>query len=106
MVGELVDDREPDLVCQVVRVREVLLERQSEERDPVGHRRPVRAPLGPRDALVQAVQGLVGVDVVVAALVRRRFVIDHDRDLVESAGERLGDRREGVADQRLERAMA
>ena len=35
VMGELVDHGQPDLVGEVVRVREVLLERQPEERDPV-----------------------------------------------------------------------
>ena len=35
VVGELVDHRDPDLVLEVERVREVLLERQAEDRDRV-----------------------------------------------------------------------
>ena len=69
VVGELVDDRHPDLVGEVVGVGEVLLERQPEEGDPVRDGRPVGAPFGPRDALVQAVQGLVRLDLVLAPLV-------------------------------------
>ena len=43
VVGELVDDRDPDLVGEVVRVREVLLEREPEQADLVRERGP-----GPR----------------------------------------------------------
>ena len=67
---------------------------------------PVGAPFRPRHALVQAVQGLVRLDLVLAPLVGRRLVGDDDRDLVEGGRERLRDRVEGAADQLLERAMA
>ena len=38
VVGQLVDDRDPDFVGEVVGVREVLLEREAEEDDPIGDR--------------------------------------------------------------------
>ena len=105
VMGELVDDRDPDLVREVIGVGEVLLEWQPKERDPVGDRRPVRPPLCPRDALVQAVEGLVRRDVVLTALVGRRFVGDDHGDLVERARERLRNRVEGAGDQLVERAV-
>ena len=58
MVSELVDDRDPDFVRQVVGIGEVLLERQAKERDPARDDRPIRAPFGPRDTFVQPVQGI------------------------------------------------
>ena len=106
VVGELVDDRDPDLVGKVVRVGEVLLERQPEERDAVRDRRPVGAPFGPRHTLVQAVQGLVLADLVLLPLLGRRLVGDDDRDLVERAGEGLGDGVEGDRHQLVERTMS
>ena len=52
VVGELVEDRDPDLVREVVGVREVLLERQPEQQDPRRHRdrspRPTRIGARPR----------------------------------------------------------
>ena len=105
VMGELVDDRQPDLVGEVVRIREILLEREAEQRDPVGDGRPVRTPLGARDALVQSVQGLVRSDLVLAALIGGRFVGDDHGDLVERARERLGDRVERDGDQFLERTV-
>ena len=105
VMGELVDDRDPDLVGEVVRVGEVRLEGQTEERDPVRDRRPVRAPVGARDTLVQAVQGVVGIELVLAPLVGRRFVGDDDRDLIERLGERVRDGRQGQVDEVLEGAV-
>ena len=102
---QLVDDRHPDLVGEVVRVREVLLERQAEERDPVRHRRPVGAPFGPRRALVQAVHRVVGPELVLAPLVVGGLVGDDDRDLVEGGRVRLGDGVERPLDELLERAV-
>ena len=55
---------------------------------------PVRAPLGPGHALVQAVERVVGAELVLAPLVRRRIVGDDDGDLVEGRRERHRDRRE------------
>ena len=94
VMRELVDDRDPDLVGEVVWIGEVRLEGQTEERDPVGDGRPVRAPVGARDTLVEAVQGVVGIELVLAPLVGRRFVGDDDRDLIERLGERVRDGRQ------------
>ena len=52
VVGELVQHSPADLVCQVARIRKILLEREPEERDLVGHGRPIGAPLRRRHALV------------------------------------------------------
>ena len=70
-MGELVDDRDLDLVGEVVRVREVLLEGEAVDRDLVRERGPVRAPLGPGRALVEAVQQLVVGEPLLAATARR-----------------------------------
>ena len=88
-----------DLVGELVRIGEVLLEREAEQRDPVGDGDPVGGPLGPRHALVQAVQRLVRTELVLAPLVGRRVVGDDDRDLVQGGRERHRDRREGALDE-------
>ena len=105
VVGELVEDRDPDLVREVVEVGEVLLERDPEEADLVRDRERVRAPLDPRDALVQAVQRLVAVQVVVAPLLGGRLVLDDDRDLVECPVERRRDVGEDALDDALEQVV-
>src|SRR6187549_3706862 len=105
-MGELVGDRDPDLIGEVVWIGEVLLERQSEERDPIGERRPVGTPFRARHALVQAVQRLVHLDLVLRPLLGGWFVGDHDRDLVERCRERLRDGVEGDRHQLLEGAMS
>ena len=56
------------LFLEVARVWEVLLERQPEDRDCVWERHLVSAPGSPRYALVEAVQGLVGRQALVAPL--------------------------------------
>src|SRR5664280_2378147 len=80
-MGELVDDRDADLVLEVERIREVLLQRQAEDRDRVREGHVVRPPLGSRDALVEAVQGLVRGEALLPPLLARRLVGDDDRDL-------------------------
>ena len=105
VVGELVDDRDPDLVGEVVRVGEVGLQRQPEQRDPVGLADPVRPPLGAGDALVQPVQRVVGLEPVLAALLRGRLVVDDDRDLLERRGERHRDGRQRSRHEVLEPPM-
>ena len=103
---ELVDDRGPDFIGELVRVGEVRLKRQSEEDDPVREGGPVGAPLGAWHPLVETVERVVVIDPVLQPLVRRRLVVDDDGNLVERARERLGDRGEGELDQRLEGSMA
>jgi hypothetical protein len=105
-MGKLVDHRRPDLVGKFVGIREVGFEREAEERDPIRAGRPARPPFGARHALVKPVERLVGLDVVVADLVGRRFVGHDDRDFVECCRERLRDRIERNRDQLLERAVA
>ena len=60
VVGQLVDHGDPDLVLEVERVGEVLLEREPEDRDRVRERDVVGAPRRPRRAVVEAVERLVG----------------------------------------------
>ena len=68
VVGELVHDGPLDLPRQLGRIREVLLERDPEERDDVGEGDLVRAPLDERRALVEAVQpAVVAVDAAASA---------------------------------------
>src|SRR5664280_2378146 len=93
-MGELVDDGDPDLVLEVERIREVLLQRQAEDRDRVREGHVVRPPLGSRDSLVEAVQGLVRGEALLPPLLARRLVGDDDRDLAERRGERCRDARE------------
>ena len=69
-------------------------------------RDPVAAPLVQRHALVQAVQGLVGPEAVLAQLVGRRLVGDDERDLVERAAERLRDAGDGAIDEPVEPLVA
>ncbi len=106
VVGELVDDRQADLLGQVVRVRKVGLEGKPEEGDLVRHRGPVGAPLGARDALVEAVEGLVRGEPFGATLLKARFVVDDDGNLVEGGAKGLRDRGEGVGDEGLEGPVA
>jgi hypothetical protein len=83
-VGELVENRDPDLALELVGVRKRLLERDPVDRDPVGElARVARAALGQRDAVVEPEQvGVVGM-----------LVFDDDRDVLERTGEIA---REGV----------
>src|SRR3954447_7952574 len=78
MVRELVQHRAADLVLELARLGEVLLEREPEERDPVRDGGPVGAIGGGWDALVQPVERLVLVHALVAELLQRRLVVDHD----------------------------
>ncbi len=102
VVGELVEDRDPDLVREVVGVGEVLLERQPEQHDPRRDRDPVAAPLVERHALVQAVEGLVGLEAVLAQLLRAGLVVDDEGDLVERGAERLRDPGDRAVDEAVE----
>ena len=106
VVRELVDDREPDFLGEVVGIGEVVLEREPEEGDLVRRRDPIGAPLRPRDAFVQPVEGVVRAEVVVAPLGRRGIVLDDDRDLVEGGGERHRDGSQGTLDEPLEADVA
>jgi hypothetical protein len=102
VVGQFVDHRDPDLVGEVVGVREVLLEGEPEERDPVRDGRPVGAVLGPGNALVEAIERVVVVQLVLGPLVRAGLVVDDDRDLAERLAERRRDPGEGAFDEPLE----
>ena len=53
-----------------------------------GNGHVVGAPFRARRAFVEAVEHLVGVEAALASSLGRRLVGDHDRDLVERAGER------------------
>ena len=97
MVGKLVDDRDPDLLLEVARVREVLLQRQPEQRDLVGQHRGVRLPLRPGHALIDAVE-----PIGVLELVASGDILDDDGNLTERDIERRRDRRECVVDDALE----
>ena len=88
------------------RVREVLLEREPEDRDRVGEGHVVRAPCRPRRAVVEAVERLVAAQAVLPALGGRRLVGDDDRDLVEGGGEGHRDAGEGAVDEALEADVA
>jgi hypothetical protein len=102
VVRQLVDDGDPDLLGQVVRIGKVLLERQAKQRDPVRCGEPIGAVLGPRDTLVQAVESVAGFEVVVGELGSRRLVVDDDRDLDEAFTERRRDARESPFDELVE----
>ncbi len=104
VVGQLVNHGRADFVREIVGLREVFLQRQPEKADLVGDDREVRAPLGPRHALVQPVQGVVTFEAVLAELLRGGLVLDDDRDLPEVLPERRGNPREGAIHQPLERA--
>ncbi len=87
MVRKLVEDRDADLVGQIVRVWEVLLQREAEDDDARGDWRPVAAPLIERHALVQTVERLVGAKVVLAPLFAVWLVGDDDGDAVQRRAE-------------------
>ena len=99
------DDGDPHLVREVVGIGEVRLERQAEQHDPVRDDRPVGAPFGPRDALVEPVEGVVVLHVVAVELVARGLVLDDDGDLVEGCCERHRDGRQCLVDEILEPPM-
>ena len=102
VVGQLVDDRHPDLVGKVVGVGEVLLERDPEQADLVRERREVRAPGGPRRALVESVERIVPTEPGDLELLVGGVVLDDDRDLVERGPERGRDLVQGTLDEALE----
>ena len=106
MVCQLVEDRAPDLLGQLSRVGEVLLERQSEERDLVGEGDPVRAVFDDRGALVQAVQGLIGREALLSSRDRVRLVLDDDGDRLEQAADVGGQLVQGALDEPLEGVLA
>ena len=101
-MGQLVDHRDPDLLGQVVRVREVVLQRHPEERDPVRDHQPVGVPLGLWHALVQAVQVVVQGQPVVEELLVRGPIVDYDRHLGQRLAERLRNGRDRPIHEPLE----
>jgi pimeloyl-ACP methyl ester carboxylesterase len=102
VVRQLVQDRDPDLIGQVVRIGEVRLEREAEDEDPVRLRDPVGAPFVERHTLVQAIQDLVGTKPVLAQLLRGGLVRDHHRDVIERRPKRGGDGCDRAVDQEVE----
>ena len=91
VVAELVDDRHPYLVDQVVLVAGVGAERDAEDGDPIRHlEEPVLPPGGERRPLVQAER------------IARPTVGDDDRQVVEHAQDLLGEPCERVVDEVLE----
>src|SRR2546421_2847006 len=105
MVGELVDDREANLLGQVVGVGEVGLEREPEERDLVRRGDRIGGPFGPGRPLVQAVEA-VPAELVVAQLVGAWLVLDDDRDLAEAVAEGRRDVGQGARHEPLEPVVA
>jgi pimeloyl-ACP methyl ester carboxylesterase len=83
-----VEERDPYLVGELVRIGEIGFQGQAEDQDPVRLDGPVGAPLVERHALVEAVERLVGAEAVVAQLLRRGLVRDDDGNLVERRAER------------------
>ena len=102
---EFVDDRDAHLRGEIVRVREVGLERQLEEGDLVGEGDHVRAPLCGWHALVQPVEPAVGRGPGQARLLARRQLLDDDGDVVEQPTELLGQVVESALHECLERHM-
>src|SRR6476620_786974 len=77
VVGELVQDGDPDFLPQLDGIGKRLLERQAVDRDRVGRHARHVAPLCERDAVVETKQiGIV-----------RVLVLDDHRDVLESGGE-------------------
>src|SRR5215211_2306422 len=74
VVRELVEDRDPDLVDELLGVGKLLLEGQLVDRDPVGQMARIARPaLWKRDAVVEAEEvGVLGI-----------LVLDHDGDVLE-----------------------
>jgi pimeloyl-ACP methyl ester carboxylesterase len=100
-----VDDGDPDLLLEVGRVGEVLLEREPEEADLVRARGPVGRPFRAGHPFVQAVQGVVTLQPIFAELGRCRLVLDDDCDLGEALAERRGYAGKGTFDESLERIV-
>jgi pimeloyl-ACP methyl ester carboxylesterase len=97
-----VEDRDPDLLLEVQRVREVLLQREAENRDRVRVGHVVGTPGGAWRAVIQPVERLVRSKPLLAALARRRLVSDHDGHIAERCCERRRDARERAIDEGLE----
>lgn len=104
-MGEFVDDRDPDFLLEVGRIGEVFLEREPEEADLVRARGPVGRPFRSGHSLVQAVQRVLRPEPVLTQLVRRRLVLDDDRNLREALAEWRRDRGKGALDEALERVV-
>ena len=102
VVGKLVQHGAADLVGQFGRVGKIFLEGQPEERDLVGHGRPIRAPRRRRNALVQAIQRLVIVQPFFTELFRRRLVVDDDGHVLEQPLDVRRQPVEGGSDKLLE----
>ncbi len=103
---QLVDDGDADLILQLRRVREVGLERQAEERDLVWQRHVVRAPLGGRHALVQAVEPAVGARAAELGLLSGGGVLDDHGHVLEQHGELRRQAVERAFDEDLEGLVA
>ncbi len=92
MMGQFVDDGDPDLVDEFVEIAGVVAECEPEQGDSIRQLEPaVLVPLGARDALVEAEE--------ILGLVR---VLDEDHDVVEQVEDLVGQAVEGVADVLLE----
>ena len=81
---------DPDLVGEVLRIREVLLEGEPEQRDPVRATPPSRPPIRSGARPRTGVERVVRPQLVLVPLVGGRLVGDHDRDLVQGGRERHG----------------
>src|SRR2546423_10727967 len=104
-MGELVDHRLANLFGELVGIREVVLEREAEQRDLVRRGDRIGGPFRARRALVQAVQPLAA-QRVLAQLVVARLVLDDDRHLAEALPERRRDAGQGSLDEALEAIVA
>src|SRR5437868_11057468 len=103
---ELVEERDLDLVREILGVGEILLQRQPEQADLVGDRRKVGTPLGPRNTLVETIERLVRPDAVVPQLLWGGLLLDHNRDVLERLVERWRDLGKHARDDVLEWFMA
>lgn len=106
VMGKFVHDGEADLVGEIVRIGEVLLERQAEEADLVREGHPVGAVLDGRRALVQPIERLRRNHPRGAQLLGSRLILDHDRDGLEQLADLAWQVVEGTLHKALESIVA
>ena len=104
VVTELMDHRPPDLLRQVARVGEVLLQRYPEEGDLVGEGDQIGGVLHDGRALVEPVQPAVVVGLAKLVLLGRRPVLDDHGDALEETPDLRWQAVERALDEDLERA--
>jgi hypothetical protein len=102
-VRDFVNDCGPDLVLQLPGGPAVAEEGTGEDGDPIGEAGKVVRPSGERDALIEAEESVTArVEPQVAEEEGGGLVLDHDRHVLQVAGELGGDGIERLGHQALE----